>query len=242
MPSITTCWRSAAGGKNVRIITRTAQDGEKLITLDGAERKLTAMNVLVCDEKGPLSLAGVMGGTESEVYDASSEVLDAKGPQAGEALGKVSLRGQSTVNILLEGAAWNFINIRRTAKQHNLPSEASFRFSRGVHPALAETGVRRGLQYMAAWSGGRVAPGLVDAYPLPPADPIVTITPADVARLLGIEMDAEGIAALLRRLDFECSVKDGAVRAKTPPHAPGHRRGDHRPGGCAGGDRAHLWL
>ena len=73
----------------------------------------------------------------------------------------------STRNVLLEGAAWNFINIRRTSNMHDLHSEASYRFSRGVHPTLAETGVRRGLQWMAAWSGGQVAPGLVDAYPNP---------------------------------------------------------------------------
>src|SRR6185436_14218629 len=103
--------RERAGKKKIKIITRIAQDGEKLTTLDGNERTLTSMNVLVCDEKGSLSLAGVMGGSESEVTD-------------------------KTKNILLEGAAWNFINIRRTAKQHNLPSEASFRFSRGVHPSL----------------------------------------------------------------------------------------------------------
>ncbi|MBK7455802.1 MAG: hypothetical protein IPJ46_19395 [Anaerolineales bacterium] len=127
------------------------------------KRKLTSMNVLVCDEKGSLSLAGVMGGSESEVYDASKEVLDAIGVEikSGEMpQGKTTSRGKSTVNVLLEGAAWNFINIRRTAKQHNLPSEASFRFSRGVHPALAETGVRRGLQYMAAWANGAIAPAL----------------------------------------------------------------------------------
>ena len=94
-----------------------------------SKRKLTPLNVLVCDAKGALSIAGVMGGAESEVTE-------------------------NTKNVLLEGAAWNFINIRRTARQHNLPSEASFRFSRGVHPALALTGVQRGLQYMSLWSGG----------------------------------------------------------------------------------------
>src|SRR6476661_1630632 len=157
--------KERAGNKNVKIITRPARDGEKLTTLDGNQRKLTSTNVLVCDEKGSLSLAGVMGGAESEVYDASKEVLDAQSPELkpGEMQrGKASVRGVSTTNILLEGAAWNFINIRKTAKQHNLPSEASFRFSRGVHPALAEQGVKRGLQLMAAWSGGKIAPGLVD--------------------------------------------------------------------------------
>ncbi|HMD80655.1 MAG TPA: phenylalanine--tRNA ligase subunit beta, partial [Anaerolineales bacterium] len=183
-----------AGKNNVKIITRPAKDGEKLTTLDGNERKLTSVNVLVCDERGPLALAGVMGGSESEVYDSSEEVLDATGVEmdsGGMQQGKVSMRGRSTTSILLEGAAWNFINIRRTAKQHNLPSEASFRFSRGVHPALAEQGVKRGLQLMAQWSGGKIAPGFVDEYPLKPKDPAITVTPRDVKRLLGIDLTAK---------------------------------------------------
>jgi phenylalanyl-tRNA synthetase beta chain len=204
----------------VKIITRSAKEGEELTTLDGTRRKLTSSNVLVCDEKGPLSLAGVMGGAESEVYDASKEVLDAVGVEAKEMLpvGKVSARGKSTTSILLEGAAWNFINIRKTAKQHNLPSEASFRFSRGVHPALAEQGVRRGLQLMAEWSGGEIAPGLVDAYPLKPKDPIITVTPKDVKRWIGIDLSVQEIAELLTRLEFECTIENDCVDARTPPH------------------------
>ncbi len=213
--------KERAGKKNVRIITRTAKDGERLTTLDGAQRKLTSSNVLVCDEQGALSLAGVMGGAESEVYDASEEVLDATAPEAGTAemqKGKASVRSRSTTNILLEGAAWNFINIRKTAKQHNLPSEASFRFSRGVHPAVAEQGVKRGLPLMAQWSGGQVAPGLVDEYPLRPKDPTITIMPKDVKRLLGIDLTATQIAGLLTRLEFKCTVEKNVVKAKTPPY------------------------
>jgi len=213
--------KERAGDKKIKIITRTAQDGEELVTLDGVKRKLTAMNVLVCDEKGSLSLAGVMGGSESEVYDASKEVLDAKGieTKAGEMpQGKITSRGKSTVNVLLEGAAWNFINIRRTAKQHNLPSEASFRFSRGVHPAVAEIGVKRGLQYMAAWAGGNIAPGLVDEYPLKPKDSVVEVTPKDVKRLLGIELTLEEISALLQKLEFKCEVISNKLRVTAPSH------------------------
>jgi phenylalanyl-tRNA synthetase beta chain len=176
-----------------KIITRAAQDAEKLITLDGVERTLTSMNVLVCDEKGALSIAGVMGGSESEVTN-------------------------KTKNVLLEGAAWNFINIRRTARQHNLPSEASFRFSRGVHPAVADKGVSLGLKLMAEWSGGTVAPGLVDSYPLPPQDPTVEVTPRDVKRLLGIELSAKQIAELLSRVEFECKVNGDTVTVTTPPY------------------------
>jgi phenylalanyl-tRNA synthetase beta chain len=213
--------KERAGSKNVQIITRSAREGEKLTTLDGNVRKLTSTNVLVCDEKGPVSLAGVMGGAETEVYDASKEVLDATGPEMkpGENQhGKASVRGISTANILLEGAAWNFINIRKTAKQHNLPSEASFRFSRGVHPALAEQGVMRGLQLMAEWSGGKIAPGLVDEYPLKPKEATVIITPRDVTRLLGIDLSTTQIAELLTRLEFICTIENDAVEVKAPSH------------------------
>jgi phenylalanyl-tRNA synthetase beta chain len=87
-----------------------------------------------------------------------------------------------------------------------------------VHPALAEQGVRRGLQLMAAWSGGKVVPGLVDEYPLRPVDPTVTVTTRDVKRLIGIELTAQKIADLLSHLEFECVVEADAVHAKTPPH------------------------
>ena len=213
--------KERAGNKKIKIITRAAQEGEEVVTLDGVKRKLTSMNVLVCDEKGSLSLAGVMGGSESEVYDASKEVLDAKGIETkpGEMpQGKITSRGKSTVNVLLEGAAWNYINIRRTAKQHNLPSEASFRFSRGVHPAVAEMGVKRGLQYMAAWANGSIAPGLVDAYPLKPKDSVVDVTPKDVKRLLGIELTVEEISALLQKLEFKTEITKTGLRVTAPSH------------------------
>ncbi len=213
--------KTRAGKAKIKISTRAAKDGEKLTTLDGVERKLTSTNVLVCDEKGSLSLAGVMGGSESEVYDASKEVLDAKGIETkpGEMpIGKITSRGKSTVNVLLEGAAWNFINIRRTAKQHNLPSEASFRFSRGVHPAMAEHGVNLGLKYMAEWAGGAIAPGLVDSYPLKPKDSVVDVTSHDVKRLLGIDLTLEQIAELLTRLEFKCQITNNQLQVTAPPH------------------------
>ena len=123
-------------------------------------------------------------------------------------------------HILLEGAAWNFINIRKTARAQNLPSEASYRFSRGVHPAMAERGVRRGLELMQAWAGGKVTPGLVDEYPLPPKDPTVEITSRDVQRWLGITLPLEQIRSMLERLEFTCkpSGTDGLLVT-----APDHR-------------------
>lgn len=182
-----------AGGKAPTIITRTARPGEKLTTLDNVERTLPPFTVLVCDTAGPLSIAGVMGGAESEVSD-------------------------QTRHVLLEGAAWNFINIRRTERALGLTTEASYRFSRGVHPALAEPAVKRCLELMRQWAGGEVAQGLVDNYPNPPQDPVVTITTAEVARALGVHLSAQEVADLLGRLGFTCTVEGDRITAQTPPH------------------------
>ncbi len=182
-----------AGGKPPTIITRAAAQGEKLTTLDGVERTLDDFTILVCDTAGALSLAGVMGGQESEVTDA-------------------------TRTVLLEGATWNFVNVRRTTQVQKLFSEAGYRFSRGIHPALAPWAVQICLDRMADWSGGQIAAGLVDAYPIPVVDPVVTITPQKVERLLGIQLTAEKIAAILTPLEFECTIQGDAVQVKTPPH------------------------
>jgi phenylalanyl-tRNA synthetase beta chain len=182
-----------AKGRKVHIITRTARPGEKLTTLDGVEHTLDESTVLVCDSAGPLSIAGIMGGAESEV-------------------------SAKTTTIMLEGAAWNFINIRKTAAAQNLPSEASYRFSRGVHPAMAGRGVRRGLELMHAWADGSVAAGLVDVYPRPPAQPEIHVTARDVKRWLGIDLSAEDIAGLLRRLEFKVTVSAETVSAIAPDH------------------------
>jgi phenylalanyl-tRNA synthetase beta chain len=188
-----------AGTKRPTIITRRAEEGETLTTLDGVERKLDSFTVLVCDEQGPLSMAGVMGGAESEV-------------------------APTTTNVLLEGAAWDFINIRKTVKAQNLPSEASYRFSRGVHPNLAEKGVARALELMRQWTGGTVARGLVDSYPARPEPVVVDITPAEVERQLGVRIPVDEIARILKALKFECDVlgdhhdPHAVIRATAPDH------------------------
>jgi phenylalanyl-tRNA synthetase beta chain len=182
-----------ADGKAPTIITRTAYPGERLMTLDDVDRPLNEFTVLVTDTAGALSIGGVMGGAETEVHSG-------------------------TRNVLLEGAAWNFINVRRTLMAQKLQSEAGYRFSRGVHPAMAERGVRRGLALMQQWAGGTIAQGLVDNYPLPPQDPAITITPQDVSRWLGIRLTAVEIAEMLERLEFGVQVDGQSVTAVTPDH------------------------
>ena len=175
------------------IITRTAKKGEQLKTLDNVERELDDFTVLVRDQTGLLALAGVMGGADSEV-------------------------SENTQNVLLEGAAWNMINTRRTIIAQQLSSEAAYRFSRGVHPAMADRGVRRGLELMRQWSGGTISQGLMDNYPLPPDDPTVRITPTDVRRWLGIELNPDEITDILRRLEFTVEVDGETIRATAPDH------------------------
>ncbi len=181
-----------AGGKPPTIITRAAVEGEKLTTLDDIKRTLDANAILVTDTAGALSLAGVMGGLESEVTS-------------------------KTKNVLLEGANWNFINVRRTTSALHLNSEAGYRFARGLHPELASWGVELGLDRMASWGGGQIAQGLVDNYPAPVNDPIVTISEAEVTRKLGVSLGAQQIAEILSRLEFTCTVDGTNVSAKTPP-------------------------
>ncbi len=182
-----------AKGKSPKIITRRAISKERLTTLDGIERELDDFTVLVCDTSGPLSIAGVIGGAETEV-------------------------SEKTTRVLLEGAAWNFINIRRTLSAQKVDSEAAYRFSRGVHPAMSERGVRRCLELMRTLTGGTVAKGLVDAYPLPPQTPVVEITTAEVRRWLGIDMKTKEMAQILRNLDFKVEVKGKKLSVSPPDH------------------------
>ena len=182
-----------AKGKKVRIITRTANEGETLTTLDDVERKLDATTTLVCDTAGALSIAGVMGGLETEVTSA-------------------------TRNILLESASWNMINIRRTARAQNLPSEASYRYSRGVHPSMAEKGLLLALELMQQWSGASVETTIADQYPLPPKPAVVEISEADVERWLGISIPPATIAELLTRLEFMVKVDGNKITVTAPDH------------------------
>lgn len=182
-----------AGGKAPTILTRTAKKSEKLTTLDGVERKLDEFTVMVCDTAGSLSIAGVMGGAETEVTN-------------------------KTRNVLLEGAAWNFINVRKTLKAQNFSSEAAYRFSRGIHPALAPRGVTRGLELMRQWSRGVVNEGLIDKYPLPTRPSVVEIEPADALRWLGVRLTTSQLATILRKLEFDVKTKGKKLTVTSPDH------------------------
>ncbi|KXK50704.1 MAG: phenylalanine--tRNA ligase subunit beta [Anaerolineae bacterium] len=175
------------------IITRRARPGETVETLDGQLRKLTTDNELVCDTAGPLALAGVMGGAETEISDG-------------------------TTNVLLESANWHFINVRRTMQQHKIATEASIRFSRGVHQAQAEIGVRRGIELMRQLGGGTVSSGVMDVVAKPAPRIAVTLYESEIKRLTGMAVGIKQAANILVRLQFDVTLRADSLVAVVPDH------------------------
>jgi len=175
------------------IITRLPRPGEQLETLDGLVRDLGAETILVADTAGALSLGGVIGGGETEI-------------------------SEDTRNVLLEAAAWNNIGIRKTIREQKVHTEASARFSRGVHPSQAILGCGRGIELMRQLGGGAVASGLLDAYPRKPEAVTVALPIERVSRLLGMEVTLEQAADVLRRLEFDVALEGDIIRATAPDH------------------------
>ncbi len=161
----------------VQIITRLPHAEETLTTLDGTEHQLPDHAILVTDPLSNLSLGGIMGGRDSEIKP-------------------------ETKNVLLEAAAWNFINIRRTATKLGIHTDAAFRFSRGVHPSQAILGVRRAAELLRTLAGGTVAEGIIDYYPNPPQPVEIQLNLEYARRLSGLDLSGEEMAELLRRLEF----------------------------------------
>ena len=173
-----------SGAEKPTIIVRTARPGEKITTLDGVERELDESMLLIADTAGPIAIAGVMGGAETEVHEG-------------------------TRNILLESATFHGINNRRTAQKLKLHSEASHRFTRGVPATLNPIAARRASELMRQHAEARIVPGLVDAYPVPQPEVQVFTTESEVQRQLGMELPLLRIANVLEKLDFRAEERPG---------------------------------
>jgi phenylalanyl-tRNA synthetase beta chain len=184
-----------AGGKAPVITVRPARAGEVLTTLDGQRRELTPENLVIADTAGPIALAGVMGGQETEV-------------SAG------------TTNILLESANFDPISIRRTSRALNLPSEASARFSRGIHPATVQPAAERAAELMRQHAGATICRGLVDNYPAPPPRQVLHLDLPKVRKVLGMDFPPLEVLRILEALEFEVGQEGGGerLRVTVPPH------------------------
>lgn len=177
-----------------RILVRPARAGEMITTLDGVTRTLTPERLLITDTAGPIAMAGIMGGAETEVTHA-------------------------TRTILLESANFHFVSIRKTTQALKLPSEASARFGRGVPPSLAVPAALRATELMRSLAGGTIARGIADCYPVPQIPSMVLLTTREVKRILGMDLPRAEIDRILTALEFRCeSEGESALRVTTPEH------------------------
>ncbi len=180
-----------SGGKAPTIIVRRALPHEKIVTLDGVERTLPEEALVIADERGAIAIAGVMGGLDTEVSEA-------------------------TKHVLLESASFHALHNRRTAQRLHLSTEASHRFSRGVPPELAERAARRAAELLRRLTRGEIAQGLLDAYPKKRARRVIALARGEVERLLGLSVKPAEIGAILKALGFILKRQKGAILATVP--------------------------
>jgi len=168
-----------------KIIVRRAGNGEVLTTLDGQDRKLDEEMLLIADPERGIGLAGVMGGENSEISDA-------------------------TTNVLLESATFQGVNNRRTARTLELASQATLRFEKGLRTGLSEVGLRRATKLIAEIAGGEVAKGIIDEYPGKGSEQeFVRLDKAHIERVLGVQFEESQIEKTLSILGFKLN-SDGS--------------------------------
>lgn len=162
-----------------KVAVRCPEKGEeKFTTLDGVERTLESDMLMICDGVGPVAVAGVMGGLDSEVTDGTTEVL-------------------------LESACFDPVSIRKTARRLNIPSEASYRFERGVDPNVTLLAMERAVQLMTEITGATLCEGGADVYPGLQKRRRLDLRVERVCSLLGVSLTSEEIAAYLQAIEFE---------------------------------------
>jgi phenylalanyl-tRNA synthetase beta chain len=166
-----------AGGK---IVVRTAAEGEKFVTLDGAERTLTGDTLMICDAERAVAVAGIMGGLNSEVTEDTTEVL-------------------------IESAFFDPTSIRRTSKRLGLSTESSYRFERGIDLSGCARAAGRAALLMDQLAGGKVAAGVIDAYPVPYQAPRLPLSISRTAAYLGLPLSKEQVVEPLERLGLAIS-------------------------------------
>jgi phenylalanyl-tRNA synthetase beta chain len=179
-----------------RIVVRRAGQGERFTTLDGAERTLFDDTLLICDGEGPVAIAGIMGGLDSEITPRTSRVL-------------------------IESAFFEPRGIRRSSKKLGLRSESSYRFERGVDPEGVIRALDRAAQLMLELGGGEIARGRIDVYPCPVATSVVDIDVDRTNRFLGTDLSASAMEEVLRSIELKVEPVDShRLRVRVPSFRP----------------------
>jgi phenylalanyl-tRNA synthetase beta chain len=179
---------------NGKIIVKTLAAGTKFITLDDVERTLHEEDLMICDEKGPLCIAGVFGGKKSGV-------------------------SENTNSIFLESAYFNPVSIRKTAKRHQLNTDASFRFERGIDPTITEYALKRAALLIREVAGGEITSDVIDVYPKKIDDFTVFLNFSKVAKIIGQELSKDTIKKILVSLDIKVnSVSEAGLGLTIPAY------------------------
>jgi phenylalanyl-tRNA synthetase beta chain len=179
---------------NGKISVKTLPSGTKFTTLDDIERTLHEEDLMICDDKGPLCIAGVFGGKNSGVSD-------------------------STTSIFLESAYFNPVSVRKTAKRHQLNTDASFRFERGIDPTITEYALKRAALLIQEVAGGEITSDIINVYPKKIEDFSVVLNFNNVKKIIGQELPKETIKNILASLEIKInSVSDAGLGLIIPAY------------------------
>ena len=177
-----------------KITVKTVAAGTKFITLDDVERTLHEEDLMICDEKGPLCIAGVFGGKGSGVTETTNAIF-------------------------LESAYFNPISVRKSAKRHSLNTDASFRFERGIDPNITEFALKRAALLIKELAGGEITSDIIDIYPKKIEDFPVFLNFDKTFKLIGQELSKETIKKILASLDIKVnSVSDAGLGLIIPSY------------------------
>jgi phenylalanyl-tRNA synthetase beta chain len=180
------------------IVVKRAGKGVTFTTLDGQSRPLDDRDLVICDAEGPVALAGIMGGENSEIRP-------------------------DTVDILLESAYFNPTSIRRSSKRLGLHTESSHRFERGADVNMVPVALDRAASLILEVAGGTAAKGRIDVYPQPLAERRLAISARKTAEILGLELDILEIRRLLQSIGLAAELaenQEGTLYVSIPAFRP----------------------
>ena len=173
------------------IVVRRAHEGETLTTLDGEQRALRTADLVICDRDQATGLAGVMGGEESEITEGTTEVM-------------------------FECASFDRTAIRLTSRAHGMRTESSGRFERGVSPATVMDALDRACQLVNLLDAGDVVTGVIDLYPNPKPEQVLTASVARIQERAGVDIPGDTMVDILHKLFFGCTREGDTLTVTVP--------------------------
>lgn len=180
--------------KGDKIVVRRADEGQKFVTLDGIERTLSAADLMICNAEEPMCIAGVFGGLDSGVTDATTDVF-------------------------LESAYFNPTSIRKSARRHGLSTDASFRFERGIDPNGTVYALKLAALLVKELAGGTICGPLIDCYPQPIEPFHVELSLDYLRRLIGKNLPSDTVKTILHGLEIEIAAEtDDVLQLRVPTY------------------------